>query len=95
MVIDRFDVVCVTGMPTKADAPLIIDADAVLACSVSLEFLEAVARWHSQVLELIGRVHQAQLAQHESVQLCREASNGFAAKESLRVPIGEALDHRE
>jgi len=39
VVIDDFHVMSVTGLPRKADAPLVIDPDAVLAFAVALESL--------------------------------------------------------
>ena len=37
--------------PAKADAPLIIDADAVLAEAVALQRFEAISRRHPQIIQ--------------------------------------------
>lgn len=38
-------------LPTKADAPLFVDPDAVLTLPIPLERLETVARWYTKVAE--------------------------------------------
>lgn len=35
MVVDNFDLICMTAVPLKAEPPLVIDANAVLALAVS------------------------------------------------------------
>jgi hypothetical protein len=44
------------------DTPLVVDANAVLAFPVSLELLQAICRWHAQLVEAHGGVQQQQLA---------------------------------
>jgi hypothetical protein len=47
MIINNFDVFCESIQPTKADSPLIIDANAALTGTISLECLKVIARWNS------------------------------------------------
>jgi hypothetical protein len=42
-VVDDLDLVGVTVVPAEADAPLVVDADAVLAVAITLERFEPVA----------------------------------------------------
>jgi len=53
MIINNFDVFCKSIRPTKADSPLIIDANTVLAQTITLERLKAIAEWDSQILKTI------------------------------------------
>src|SRR5271166_4561706 len=46
VVVDQFDVAGAAGTPGEADAPLVVDADAVLAGAAAGQFLESVARRH-------------------------------------------------
>jgi hypothetical protein len=48
--------------PDEADAPLLVDPDAVLSSPAPSKCLEAVARGHTQVIERLGRVQEHQLA---------------------------------
>ena len=43
VVVDDLDVEGIGGAPDEADAPLIVDADAVLACAIALERLKPIA----------------------------------------------------
>ena len=52
VVIDNFHTVCTIVMPSKAHAPLIVDADAVLAFSIALKRLQLIARWNAQAVDL-------------------------------------------
>lgn len=38
--------------PNEAEAPLVVDADTVLALAVALEGFESVGGWNTQVVEL-------------------------------------------
>jgi hypothetical protein len=48
--------------PSKADPPLIIDADAVLANSVALERFQTVSRWNPQIFEAACDLELSQFA---------------------------------
>jgi hypothetical protein len=93
MIVNKLDLIRIAIPPAQADAPLIIDANTVLARSVAFEFLQAVAGRDSQVFELLGRVNEPELPQHRPLQVSREAPHGLALKEPLDVPISKALDH--
>ena len=90
MRVDDLDV-----LPAEADAPLIVDANAVLAGPIAFEFLQAVAGRDAQILELLGGVHEAELAQHEALELRWEAADRLSLEQALGVPIGETVDHPE
>ena len=49
VIVADFDVVCVAVDEPKADTPLIVHGDGVLALAVSLERMEAIARRYFQV----------------------------------------------
>ena len=51
MVVDDFHLVGVAVTPTKANPPLIVDADAVLTFPISTQCFQTVAGWDTQVSE--------------------------------------------
>ena len=53
MIINDFDVFCESIRPTKADSPLIIDANTALTETIALERLKVIAGWNSQILNAI------------------------------------------
>jgi hypothetical protein len=58
VVVHDLDLVSVARVPSKADAPLVVHADAVLTLSVAPELLESVARRDAKVIEGFGRVQK-------------------------------------
>ena len=62
MVIADFDIPGVCPGPTETNAPLIVDADGMLAETVSFECFETVPRWDCQVREDDGFVDLDELA---------------------------------
>ncbi len=50
MVVHDLDLISMAAFPPKADAPLIIDADAMLTFALALERLESIGGWHAKVL---------------------------------------------
>lgn len=93
MIVDDLNVIGIAVLPAKTDSPLVIDANTVLAGTISLELLQTVPRWDAQVVKLLGGVHQAEFAQHRAVELGGETPDRLALKQALGVPVGEALDH--
>ena len=94
MVIHDLDIVRIAVRPTKADAPLIVDPDAVLSRPIALEPLEPIPGWHPKVIERFSGIDNHQLAQHRAQELGRVAAEPFPAEEALSVPVAEALDHQ-
>jgi hypothetical protein len=63
--------------PHKADAPLVIDPDAVLSASLPFQRFEAIAGRRPQVGQLGGHVQHVEFA-HRHPPDGLERSNGFA-----------------
>jgi len=53
MVVHNLDVQCARQRPAKTDPELVVDADAVLPCTISPQRLQPIARWYSQIVEAI------------------------------------------
>ena len=93
MIINNLNLEGIAVSPPKADPPLVIDANAVLASAIALELLQAVAGRDAEIVELLGGIHQSQLAEHDAVKLGGEAPDAFAPEQPLGIAIGEAGDH--
>lgn len=94
MVIDNFDLVGVSVPPNETYPPLVVDPDRVLAGPGSLKLLQPVAGDSPQLAEGDGGVNYRQFPQCAAPQIPRKPPGGPPAEESLRIPRGEALDHR-
>lgn len=87
------DKVGIPAVPAEADAPLVVDADAVLAGAVSGELFEAVAGWDAEVGERFGGVEDEQLPEDATLEVGGPAPDGAPFEELLGVVVPEALDH--
>jgi hypothetical protein len=62
MIIDDLHVPRVSLIPSEADAPLIVDANAMLAGPVPLKGFKMIPRWPGQILQATGTVEIEQLS---------------------------------
>lgn len=93
MIVYDFNVVRVSVMPAKADPPLIVDANAVLALSVLGKLLQPIARRHSEVCQSNGPVQHPQFSEGRSHQTWRDLPGEFPAEEPFRGLVFEVPDH--
>jgi len=73
VVIDDFHAVGVTLNPSKTDAPLIVDPDAVLAFAIALEGFESIGRWNMQIIQHEGVPEHTQLTTCHGLDIVRQA----------------------
>jgi hypothetical protein len=69
VVVADLDGVGVAALPPKADAPLVVDADAVLASPVAGELLEPVAWRDAEVGERLGGVEDEELPEGAALEV--------------------------
>ncbi len=62
VIVHDLDIFGARVRPSKADPELIVYADAVLSCAVSLQRLETVPRWDTQILKKVGDLQLPELA---------------------------------
>jgi hypothetical protein len=75
VIVDELYVVCVGSDPAEADAPLIVDADAVLADPVPGHFLKAVGWRDSEVEEAGCGIEHDELTQGDSLKIGGYSAN--------------------
>jgi hypothetical protein len=80
--------------PGEADAPSVVDADAVLSCAAALQLLETVAGWNAQVGEVLRRVGDQRLPVCHPLQIGTELADVFAISDVLGLLVGQPLDQR-
>jgi len=91
VVVDDFDILCVTFLPAEAYPPLIVDANAVLSRPIPRQLLEAIPGWHPEVFKRFRGVEQHQLAERDAPHVRSELSDRFASKQPLRGAAPDAL----
>ena len=91
--IDDFDRVALPLLPDEADAPLVVDPDAVLACALPPQRFQPICRRNAQVIEAVRSVEHPQLPSGERLNLIRKATRHVAVPYALRLLVCEAPDH--
>ena len=93
MIVDDLDIVRVGSDPAEADAPLIVDSDAVLASPVPGEFLKAVCGRNAQVAEAGRGIECDEFAKGNSLKVSRHSANPLPFEKALGVGVAKAADH--
>ena len=93
MVIDDFNRMRMPLFPDEADAPLVVNADAVLARPSTLEGFEAVAWRHTQVTQGFRRRELRELTEGNTLNIGGEPPGSFALPDLLRLFVAEILNH--
>jgi hypothetical protein len=78
--------------PLKADPPLVVDANAVLALSVALHGLEAVAGQCCQILQCVGGLDPVQRETGGPFK-ARQRLDSFPGGDISRSPVSITDDH--
>ena len=93
VVVDEFDVGGAAGAPCEADAPLVVDADAVLACPVAGELLQPVVWRYAEVVDALGGVDENELVVCELAEFRAKSLDVAALPDRLGVLVPERADH--
>src|SRR5260370_33718444 len=93
VVIDDLDLVSVPIAPGKANAPLVVDADAVLALAVALQALQSVSGQRRKRSQVRRRVEHIQLSKRLT---CHgpEPPPGLPAAKAVGVGASAGPDHQ-
>ena len=65
----------------------------MLTRPIAFELLEAVPGRNAKVIEGFRRIDGDEFAKHHPAQIGRIVSHRLPAKEALRIPVAEALNH--
>ena len=93
MVIDDFDLMRVPVLPDKANAPLVIDADTVLACPTAFESFEAIARRHPQIFQVRRCRELGQLPKGSALNAGGKTPRACALPNLFRLLAVKILNH--
>jgi len=92
VVIRNFHIVGIALTPDKADAPLVVDADAVLPFPVAFQCFQVIARRRPQITKLGGNIQLPQLSLGHPFE-SPEALDSLPAVKLVGLPRPERLDH--
>ena len=71
MIVNDLDLMRIAVLPSKANAPLIVDPNTVQPSALPSQLLQSVARRNAQIIESLGGIDDDQLAQHGALELAR------------------------
>lgn len=94
MVINDLHPIGIAFQPGKADAPLIIDPDAMLPLALTLESLQSVSGGNYQIIQGSRPVKHAQFSQGHAVHLSGQLPGRFTVKKPFSLIVLKPLDHR-
>jgi hypothetical protein len=81
--------------PDEADAPLVVDAYAVLASPIAVKRFEPVTGRNAQEGEFHGGVDKLKFDKRALLNVGRQTARSSALPEALGFVVGEADDHSE
>jgi len=93
MVVNNLDAVRMPVLPDKANAPLVVDANAVLARPIAFEGFEAVSGWHAQIIQSLGRRELDEFSERHSLNPGGKTPRPVALPNPLRLFATKALNH--
>ena len=93
MVVSDLDLFGIVSGPDEADAPLVVDADAMLAGTITAQRLEPVAGRESQEGEFHRSVDELKFDERPLLDVGRKPARTSALPEFRRLVAGETLDH--
>jgi hypothetical protein len=95
VVVDDFDIewLTTTTGPLEANAPLVVDPDAVLSRPITTELLEVVSRQVPKVYEACGLINAVESDIRSPSRYSRESSNMLTVRELFGIAITELWWH--
>jgi hypothetical protein len=92
MIVDDFDFVGIRFSPFKANAPLVVDANAVLALSVAMKRFQSIAWRLPQIRQQTGGMNGPELTKGGAFNRAEPLAS-LAPKNSFRFVIAKSSDH--
>jgi hypothetical protein len=93
MIVDDLDIMGVAVTPSEANAPLVVDSDAVLPFAIPGEPLQPITGWRPQVFEIASIVNLHQLTISRLDDVVGNALYKPALPCSFDGGIPKRLDH--
>lgn len=93
MIVHYLDLIGVAVVPDKANAPLVVDADAVLTVAATRKSLKAITGRDSQVIQVRSVMEHHQLGLGTTLDMLREPADATAFGNRLGITVVVTPDH--
>jgi hypothetical protein len=92
MIVNDLNIFSATRRPTEANPELVVDANAVLAVTVSAQCFQAIAWGHTKIIQAISLIQLLQFSPCDRLDV-DESPNPVSIEQRLGVRTIERLDH--
>ena len=93
MIVRHFDIMGVAFLPAEADAPLVIDVNAMLAKAIAGQSSQPISGRNPQIIQALSDIELYQLAPRQAVQFEGKVAQELALKEPRGVLVAKGPDH--
>lgn len=93
MVVNDLDIKHITVGEAKTDSPLIINSDAPLSFTITLERFQMIRRWKPQIVNAGGSIKLRKTHDRAATYLWSQAPGTAGREEALCLGVCEGLDH--
>lgn len=93
MVINNFNGVRLAIFPGKANAPLVVNADAVLPRPAAFQGFQAIGGRHSHIIQGFSAMELQQFAQRSALDVRGQPARSLAFPNLFRLFATETLNH--
>ena len=93
MIVNNFDGIGAVFRPHETDAPLVVDANAVLSFAIIFQCFEPIGWRNFQIVENLGFVQHEQFAQSDLLNVTRQLARHFSTLDFFSFLGCEADDH--
>jgi hypothetical protein len=95
VVVDDLDLKSIALAPLEANSPLIVDANAVLTGTVTVQTFQPVAWGNSEIRDVLSVVQHSQLPSSYFLNHARQSTGDLALPDLFRVTALEGSDHQK
>lgn len=94
VVVTDSDIFNVSIDPSKANAPLLVNANTVLSSTISLQRLQPIARWHPQKINTVSGLNETKLAERNRLNVRRQLLREDVIPNFLSFLVRKANNHK-
>lgn len=93
MIINNFYSMGITIAPFKTDSPLLIDPNAILARSITMQLLQSVTRRYAQIVQRDRPIEHTKFPKCALLNILRQLTRKFSMKNPFCFPIPKVANH--
>jgi len=93
VIVTNLDALGVAVLPHEADAPLVVDADAVLPAAIARQRFQPVRRRNAQIIKTLCGIQHPQLAPRDDLDLVGQLPAEQTRPDALRRFVVEGNNH--